>query len=205
MSTNLPITGSFNITAVYKQVNKRLWATYHKGIDFVASDKRVFSTCDGVVRTVAYDANGWGQYVSIGDAEGRRHIFCHLVKGSVKVKKGDKVTRDTVIGTMGDTGNVTGVHLHYQLQIGDTVVDPCAYLGIPNKIGSYSSKDFQIEEVKIVPFKDYDEVPKWAKDEKIVEKAVELGIVKGDNNGNLCPNDTPTKIEVLAMIVRALK
>ena len=202
--TNLPVTGAFSITAVYGQQGK-YWANGHKGIDFVASDKRVFSTCDGVVRTVAYDADGWGQYVSIGDDEGRRHIFCHLVKGSVKVKKGDKVTRDTVIGTMGDTGNVTGVHLHYQLQIGDTVVDPGTYLGIPNKIGGYSSKDFQIEEVKRMPFKDYDKVPKWAKDEKIVEKAVELGIVKGDNNGNLCPNDTPTKIEVLAMIVRALK
>lgn len=202
--TNLPVTGAFDITAVYGQKGT-YWKNGHKGIDFVAKDKRIFATCDGVVRTVAYDANGWGQYVSIGDKDGRRHIFCHLEKGSVRVQKGDKVDRNTVIGIMGATGNVTGVHLHYQLQNGETVIDPCKYLGIPNKEGKYHTKDYQLEEVNEMNFKDYDQVPQWAKDEKIVERAVELGIVKGDENGNLCPNDTPTKIEILAMIVRAMK
>ena len=198
--TNLPITGSFNVTAVYGQKGK-YWAKGHQGIDFTASDRRIFATCDGVVRLVAYDPGGWGNYISIGDSEGRRHIFCHLE--SVSVQQGQKVTRATVIGRMGATGNSTGIHLHYQLQNGENVIDPTPYLGIPNKVGSYHSQNFQIGEVNTMGFKDFDLVPQWAKDEKIVEKAVDAGIVKGDEKGCLNPNDTPSKIEVLAMIVRA--
>lgn len=198
--TNLPITGDFLITATYGQRGS-YWANGHQGIDFVAPDRRVFATCDGIVRVVAYDAGGWGNYISIGDEQGQRHIFCHLA--DVRVTKGQKVSRATVLGTMGATGNVTGTHLHYQLQKGETVIDPTPYLGIPNRVGEYSSADFQVEEVSTM-FKDYEEVPQWAKDEKIVEKAVAAGIVKGDDKGNLNPNSRTTKIEVLAMIVRAL-
>ena len=197
--TNLPITGAFMITATYGQKGTH-WAKGHQGIDFVAPDRRIFATCTGTVRLVAYDANGWGNYISIGDEAGRRHIFCHLAE--VYVQKGQKVDRTTVIGKMGTTGNSTGTHLHYQLQNGTTVIDPTDYLGIPNRIGEYESEDFQIREVNQM-FKDINDVPQWAKDEKIVEKAVAAGIVKGDANGKLRPNDKPTRIEVLAMIVRA--
>ncbi len=197
--TNLPVTGSFSITAVYGQAGK-YWKNGHKGLDFVSEDKRIFATCDGVVRTVAYDANGWGQYVSIGDNEGRRHIFCHLVKGSVRVKKGDKVTRDTVIGTMGATGNVTGVHLHYQLQNGETVIDPCGYLGIQNKIGSYNSKNFQLQEVSNVEFKDKATFPAWAAES--IEKVKEAGYMTGDDNGNFRPNDPVTRAELAVILAR---
>ena len=197
--TNLPVTGPFGITAVYGQKGK-YWANGHKGIDFVAEDKRIFATCDGVVRTVSYDANGWGQYVSIGDDEGRRHIFCHLVKGSVTVKKGDKVNRSTVIGTMGATGNVTGVHLHYQLQNGETVIDPCAYLGIPNKVGNYHSKDYLIKEVETMEFKDKDTFPAWAKES--IEKVKDQGLMLGDENGNFRPNDPVTRAELAVILAR---
>ncbi len=198
--TNLPITGDFMITATYGQKGKN-WANGHQGIDFVAPDHRIFATCTGTVRLVAYDEGGWGNYISIGDDAGRRHIFCHLAE--VYVKQGQKVDRTTVIGKMGSTGNSTGTHLHYQLQQGTVVIDPTLWLGVPNKAGEYDSADFQIEEMNKVAFKDFDKVPKWAKEEKIVEKAVTAGIVEGDANGNLRPNDTPTRIEVLAMIVRA--
>ncbi len=197
--TNLPVTGAFDITAVYGQKGK-YWANGHKGLDFVAADKRIFATCEGVVRTVAYDAGGWGQYVSIGDSEGRRHIFCHLVKGSVRVKKGDKVDRDTVIGTMGATGNVTGVHLHYQLQNGETVIDPCGYLGIHNKVGSYHSKDFQLQEVREVEFKDKASFPEWAAES--IEKVKDAGLMLGDADGNFRPNDPLTRAEMAVILAR---
>ncbi len=197
--TNLPVTGDFQITAVYGQKGK-YWANGHKGLDFVAADKRIFATCEGVVRTVAYDAGGWGQYVSIGDSEGRRHIFCHLVKGSVRVEKGDKVDRNTVIGTMGATGNVTGVHLHYQLQNGETVIDPCGYLGIPNKVGNYNSKDYQIKEVNDMEFKDHKEIPAWAKD--AVDEVSDKGLMVGDDLGNFNPNKPVTRAELAVVLAR---
>lgn len=198
--TNLPITGAFQITAVYGQKGK-YWANGHKGIDFVADDKRIFATCNGTVRTVAYDPGGWGHYVSIGDAEGRRHIFCHLEAGSVRVKAGQTVDRQTVIGTMGATGNVTGVHLHYQLQQGAVVIDPCGYLGIPNKVGSYHSKDYALEEVSILDrFKDKDQIPEWVR--LSAEKAVKKGIFKGDDQGNLRVGDPIERGELMVVLDR---
>ena len=201
--TNLPITGTFSVTAIYGQKGS-YWANGHKGIDIVASDKRIFSTCDGTVHAVAFDSNGWGQYVSIWDAKGRRHIFCHLVKGSVKVKVGDVVTRSTVIGTMGATGNVTGVHLHYQLQNGETVIDPTTYLGIPNKKGSYTSADYSIgEEVTEDVYVDDDQISPWAKDS--VYKVTEKGIMIGDDLGKFNPNAPVTRQELAVVIERMLK
>ena len=146
--TNLPIIGSFKVTATYGQKGSA-WKDGHKGIDIVCNDKNIYATCDGTVRVVAYDANGWGQYVSIGDADGNRHIFCHLVKGSVKVTKGQKVNRNTIIGTMGSSGNSSGVHLHYQLNDkNNTPKNPCSYLGVPNAKGTYNSDDYAIDKNK---------------------------------------------------------
>ena len=202
MATNLPVTGAFTVTAVYGQRGS-LWRDGHKGIDMVSDDRRIYATCNGTVRVVAYDANGWGQYVSIGDEKGRRHIFCHLVKGSVKVKAGDRVDRTTVIGTMGDTGNVTGVHLHYQLQQGTDVIDPTEYLGIPNRKGQYHSKDFESgKEDEDMTFKDSNEVPAWAQD--AVEKVTEKGWMLGDDLGKFNPNDPVTRAELAVVLNRIL-
>ncbi len=198
--TNLPITGPFQVTATFGQKGA-YWAKGHQGIDLVAEDRNVYATCDGVVRVVAYDAGGWGQYVSVGEENGRRHIFCHLVQGSVKVKTGDRVNRTTVLGTMGRSGNVTGTHLHYQLQQGETVLDPTKWLGIPNRVGSYHSADYQLKEGKAL-FQDEKLIPNWAKE--AVKEAAEKGWMKGDSEGNFRPNDSVTRAE-LAVVLSRLK
>ena len=197
--THLPVTGDFSVTAVYGQAGP-YWANGHKGIDIVSSDKRIFSTCNGTVRVVAFDAGGWGQYISIQGDEGYRHIFCHLVKGSVGVKAGDRVTPLTVLGTMGATGNVTGVHLHYQLQQGNTVVDPTVYLEIPNKIGSYHSENFKRKEEETDMFSDQSSIPDWAME--AVERAAEKGLMVGDEQGNFRPNDPITRAEMTVILSR---
>lgn len=195
--TKLPVTGPFSITATYGQTGS-YWKKGHQGIDFTAPDHNIYATCNGTVRLIAFDEGGWGQYVSIGDDSGRRHIFCHMVKGSVRVKVGQRVTPLTVIGTMGATGNVTGLHLHYQLQQGETVIDPAAYLGIPNRVGNYNSKNF--EEVEQVTFTDEKEIPSWAK--SAVQKCAEKGWMKGDENGAFRPNDPLTRAEMAVILSR---
>lgn len=131
--TNLPVNNVFNVTAYYGQENKNLWVNGHKGID-VTGERMLYSICDGVVTYAGYD-NGWGYYVSVKpDGFDRvRFIICHLVKGSVKVKKGSRVTRTTTIGTMGMTGNATGVHAHIECRIDNVAVDPTPYLKIKNE------------------------------------------------------------------------
>ncbi len=196
--TNLPVSGPFLVTATYGQQGS-FWKNGHQGIDLVAENRNVYATCDGVVRVVAYDEDGWGQYVSVGDEQGRRHLFCHLVQGSVRVKPGDRVTRLTVLGTMGASGNVTGTHLHYQLQEGETVVDPTLWLGIPNRVGTYHSKDYELKEDEPM-FQDEAQIPAWAKE--AVEEAAEKGLMVGDPDGKFRPNDPITRAELAVILSR---
>ena len=146
-TTNLPVNGAFNVTAVYGQSGK-YWKNGHKGIDITAPLKSIYSSCDGEVTVVGFDEGGWGRYVSVKPEgfERIRMIFCHLVKDSVKVKKGDKVSRKTVLGTMGTTGNSTGVHLHFEMRIDNKSVDPTPYLLFPNKKASgLADTDFKFD------------------------------------------------------------
>lgn len=201
--TNLPINGIFKITATFGQKGP-YWANGHKGVDIVCANHNIYATCDGTVRVVAYDASGWGQYISIGDAEGRRHIFCHLVKGSVRVKVGDRVNRTTVIGTMGTTGNSSGIHLHYQLNSAANLpINPCPYLGIPNSKGTYNSANYELPEDDDMTFKDENKIAKWAKD--AVDQVSDAGIMVGDDKGNFNPKKNLTREEAAMIIARLLK
>lgn len=131
--TNLPVNGTFSVPAYFGQQGD-LWKNGHKGIDIIG-DRTLYSVCDGVVTYQGYDKDGWGYYVSVmpNGFERIRFILCHMVKGSIKVKKGDKVSRTTVLGSMGTTGNSTGVHVHVECRIDNTAVDPTPYLKIANK------------------------------------------------------------------------
>lgn len=147
-TTNLPVNGKFNITAVFGQSGS-LWKNGHKGIDIVSNDKTIYSVCDGSVTVVGYDKDGWGRYVSVkpNGFERIRIILCHLKEGSIKVKKGDSVTRKSVIGTMGSTGNSTGVHLHIEMRIDNCAVDISSYLGVKNEIKSgLLDTDFKVSD-----------------------------------------------------------
>lgn len=201
--TNLPISGTFNITATYGQQGK-YWANGHQGIDITCSNKKIYATCDGIVRVVAYDANGWGQYVSVGDTNGNRHIFCHLEKDSVKVQVGQQVNRSTVIGMMGTSGNSTGVHLHYQMNNSNNQpINPCTYLGIPNKVGTYNSADYRIKEEEDMIFKDDAKISSWAK--QAVDKVADAGLMVGDTKGNFNPKDSVTREQLAVILEKALK
>ena len=147
-TTNIPVNGKFNVTAVFGQKGS-MWKNGHKGIDITAANKTLYSICDGEVTVVGWDENGWGRYVSIKPKgfERIRIIICHLVKDSVVVKKGDKVSRTTKIGTMGTTGNSTGVHVHVEMRIDNTAVNPAPYMQIANKTASgLSDLDYKFNE-----------------------------------------------------------
>lgn len=198
--TNLPVSGIFTVTAAYGETGK-YWKNGHKGIDIVCSNRQIYATCEGEVYNTGFDETGWGYWVSVKDGEDRRHIFCHLAKGSIKVKKGDKVTRLTVIGTMGDTGNVTGVHLHYQINVNGVAVNPADCLGIPNRRGTYNSMDYSIKENEM--YKDEKKISNWAKE--AVKKVTDEDIMQGDGTGYFNPQGYVTREQIAVIIERLIE
>ena len=202
--TNLPISGTFWVTCPFNEKGN-LWAGgYHKGIDITCGDRILYSTCDGVVKTVGWDPDGWGQYVRIEEKTTKRiHIFAHLVKGSAKVAVGQSVSRSTIIGTMGTTGNSSGVHLHFQIEKSNndrTVCDPTEWLGIPNKKGEYNSKDYEKENKPMAKDNTPDAYAKEA-----VDWAIKNGILKGNDKGDYMLHSNVTRQDMLVFLYRALK
>ena len=196
----LPIRGKFRITATFGQKGS-YWANGHKGIDFVSDDGLVYAPTDSTVRVIAYDADGWGQYVSLGDAEGRRHLLCHMVRGSVKISVGQAVKEGDVIGTIGATGNVTGKHLHYELHDANgKVLDVAAYLGVSNTVGNYNTADFVSEEgEETMVYNSVNEAPAFAR--PTLQKLVDKKYLLGDENGNL--NLSEDMMRILVILDRA--
>ncbi|HSS76483.1 MAG TPA: M23 family metallopeptidase [Thermoanaerobaculia bacterium] len=69
-----------------------------------------------------------GNYVVLRHAGGEYSQYAHMKQGSVRVKAGDTVTRGQVLGQVGQTGNTTEPHLHFQLTDGP---DPLYSRGVP--------------------------------------------------------------------------
>lgn len=74
-----------------------------------------------------------GNYLIL-EGEGVVALYAHLRAGSVAVAPGDEVSAGTVIGNVGNSGNSTMPHLHFQLMDG---VDPLSAKGVPCEFGSY--------------------------------------------------------------------
>ena len=144
MATNIPLTGVFRVTCIFKK--KGNWACgWHTGIDMVCDNDIIYATCDGEVTKIGVD-NSYGNYITIKAPDGKYHWFCHLSKVTCSV--GQKVSRTTKIGVMGSTGNSTGKHLHFEIRNESNKYadnsNPADYMGIPNQLGTYDSNNYQL-------------------------------------------------------------
>ena len=85
----------------------------HKGIDFTAPvGTEIYATGDGVIEKVGW-TGGYGKSILINHGYGYKTRYAHCSK--FKCKKGQKVKRGDHIGYVGDTGQSTGPHLHYEV------------------------------------------------------------------------------------------
>ena len=103
------------------------FSSYHPGID-IASDlgNPVKPVGVGVVEDILYDKYAYGTHVIVAHQNGVKSLYAHL--GSVTVKKDQAVYSDTVIGTVGLTGNTSGPHLHVEIINNGTYMDPLAVI-----------------------------------------------------------------------------
>lgn len=111
----------FNPFSNWKKTPGRGWtAGGHAGIDYaMPAGTPIPSPITGEVLQSwfsPYKPSG-GNEVQIF-ADGFTHILMHMLNGSRKVKKGDRVTAGQIIGKVGNTGNSFGDHLHWQVNKG---------------------------------------------------------------------------------------
>jgi murein DD-endopeptidase MepM/ murein hydrolase activator NlpD len=99
---------------------------FHTGLDLASSDTKITAAADGVVAAVGSGTTGYGNYVIIAHGGGLVTLYGHLAVTMVTV--GQKVTQGQQIGVEGSTGNSTGVHLHFEVRLNGTPVDPSPYL-----------------------------------------------------------------------------
>ena len=85
----------------------------HQGMDFTAPvGTEIYATGDGTVEKVGW-TGGYGKTILINHGYGYKTRYAHCSK--FKCKKGQKVKRGDHIGYVGNTGQSTGPHLHYEV------------------------------------------------------------------------------------------
>ena len=105
---------------------KRGASTYHKGIDWATpTGTAVFASCGGTVAKAGW-GSGYGYVVYINHPDGRQTRYGHLSK--ILVSAGQTVSQGQKIALSGNTGVSTGPHLHFEILIGGSQVNPLNYL-----------------------------------------------------------------------------
>ena len=107
----------------------------HTGVDFVCSPGTpIVAVKSGTVVTSTALRNSkgkyrsYGEYVVINHHDGTMTLYAHMLAGSRTVSPNQKVSQGQVIGQVGSTGNSTGPHLHFEVRIGGSPVNPTPYL-----------------------------------------------------------------------------
>jgi murein DD-endopeptidase MepM/ murein hydrolase activator NlpD len=99
---------------------------YHGGVD-IANDlgTPVRATADGRVAYAGWEG-GYGKLVVVEHGHGFSTYYGHL--SEIQASVGQMVRRGTAIGLMGQTGDATGPHVHYEIRVYGAAVDPTKYM-----------------------------------------------------------------------------
>ncbi|MFZ1153989.1 MAG: peptidoglycan DD-metalloendopeptidase family protein [Solirubrobacteraceae bacterium] len=107
----------------------------HEGQDVLASEGlEVVAPLAGTVITTAYQAEGAGWYVAEHTIDGLDFLYAHCQAGSLVVSTGEAVSTGQALCKVGQTGDATGPHLHFEVWVGGWQaasghpIDPLPYL-----------------------------------------------------------------------------
>ena len=196
--------GEMNVTSPFG------WRTiggvkeFHYGVDLTrwvgwSTLATICAIEEGTVCKVGYDPSR-GNNVSVDHGNGVVTMYFHLAEGSIRVKPGDHISKKQNVGYMGNTGNSSGAHLHFQIEINGVAVDGLPYLTGEKKIKEDDMLTYeQFCEYMARYEKEKAALPAspWA--EESLEWAVRNGILRGDESGNLMPQANLTR-EQMAVI-----
>jgi len=98
----------------------------HTGVDMSAGMGTPIKAADSGTVVQAGWRGGYGKCVVISHGNGVATLYAH--QSVISVSVGDTVTRGEVIGKVGSTGYSTGAHLHFEVRVNGSPVDPMRYL-----------------------------------------------------------------------------
>ena len=132
-----PVTGRissiFGLRRFFNEQERRP----HSGLDIAADEGTpIMATADGTVIETG-DFFFSGNMIYLDHGQGIISLYAHLSK--ISVKPGDIVKQGDIIGNVGQTGRVTGPHLHFAVYVNQTLIDPVFMLpkdGNPTKVSS---------------------------------------------------------------------
>jgi murein DD-endopeptidase MepM/ murein hydrolase activator NlpD len=99
---------------------------FHRGVDISSEvGTRIIAPADGIVRFADF-MNGYGRAVVMEHGNGISTLYGHM--SGIAVSSGQMVHRGDTVGYVGQSGRSTGPHLHYEVRIFNTPVNPSKYL-----------------------------------------------------------------------------
>ncbi|MBR2976888.1 MAG: M23 family metallopeptidase, partial [Oscillospiraceae bacterium] len=121
---------SARVTDAYGYRRHPIYGYYgmHAGVDLAAPQGTpVYAIASGYVNISTYHSVN-GNYVSMGHGNGYGSLYAHL--DHAVVSAGDYVKQGQVIGYVGSTGWSTGAHLHFEIHLNGSTVNPMDYISL---------------------------------------------------------------------------
>jgi peptidase M23-like protein/putative peptidoglycan binding protein len=110
------------------------WGRMHTGVDFPApSGAPVGAAGQGSVKFAGWNTGGYGYLVVVTHRLGFETWYAHLSR--IAVAPGQAVTGGSRIGYVGATGHATGPHLHFEVRLNGTPIDP-----VPRLLSTYAAR-----------------------------------------------------------------
>ena len=126
-----PVPTNGHISSLYGR--RKIYGVWehHTGIDIATgwgegwpyiNGQAIVASNSGIVKTAIYSNRGYGNYVIIDHGGNNFSLYGHCSKLAVKV--GDYVSQGQTVAYVGSTGNSTGPHLHFEIRLNGSCVDP---------------------------------------------------------------------------------
>ena len=129
-----PLKGTHKITSPFGPRVPPISGAHsnHNGVDLISlGDQTIYAPEGGRItaaRKSTAPGGGYGYYIKMTGDSDNEHILAHMKSKSFKVKEGDLVDQGDALGKIGATGNVTGVHLHWEVRVKGKFTDPLDHI-----------------------------------------------------------------------------
>ena len=125
------------------------YSRMHKGVDFAASTGTpIFAAGDGVI-VILGNQRGYGNYIRIKHNAQYATAYAHMSRFAAGLQQGSKVRQGEVIGYVGSTGMATGPHLHYEVLVGGTQINPMSVKLAGRKLDGKELRRFEALKTEI--------------------------------------------------------